>query len=436
MTREDARRIVQSEAGGRFDPSIVSLLIANLARMEADINTAGLSYQDSGLIRTDEGHNYVEQIKLANREVFSLYELARDFSSSVSLSEILEMFAKKIGEFVPLDTCVVYLLDESGRTATAAHVDGINADELASRHIRVGEGATGYALKMKETVQNVDPGPDFAGSHFDFAGHYSTMASVPLISDDQKLLGALTIYSREMTNYGQENIRLMETISRIASDAIDKSLAHSEVTAHALTDPLTGLPNARSLKIQFEKELARAMRGGSSFQVLMLDLDGFKAVNDSFGHKVGDEMLCRIARVIGEQLRDYDFLARYGGDEFVALIPETTTSVDVFELCSRIEKAVKGFSLNISENKYASVGVSLGASGYPGEGETFDELIDAADRAMYECKKNRKRFALTNNIGRPASGSPGTEVPVIPYTNDTLIVELDETHVIASAAVN
>ena len=382
MTRDDAKRIVQSEAGGRFDPSIVSLLIANLARIEADIDAAGLSYRDSAVVRKDEIHNYVEQIKLANREVFSLYELAREFSSSVSLSDILEMFAKKIGEFVPFDTCVVYLIDGDRRIALAAHVDGQNADQLASRQIRFGQGATGYALKLRETVQNVDPDPDFAESDTDLSGHYATMASVPLIGDNEKLLGALTIYSRSVTNYGQENIRLMETISRIASDAIDKSLTHSEVKAHALTDPMTDLPNARSLKIQFEKEVARAMRGNSSFQVLMLDLDGFKAVNDSFGHKVGDEMLCHIARVIREQLRDYDFLARYGGDEFVALVPETMP-VDVADLCSRIENAVRGFSLNVSENKYASVGVSLGASGYPCDGETFDQLIEAADRAMY-----------------------------------------------------
>ena len=435
MSREDARNILRKESGTRFDPTVVNVLLAHLVSIEAEIDAAGLSYQDSEVAKTHEVQNYVEQIKLANREVFSLYELAREFSSSVTLSEILEMFAKKNREFVPLDTCFVYLLDEESKVATAAHVAGLNREMLESRRIRTGQGATGYALKMRQTVQNVDPSPDFAGSNTECADLYSTMASVPLIAEGDKLLGALTIYSCEETNYGQENIRLMETISRIASAAIDKSLKHIEVKAHALTDPMTGLPNARSLKIQFEKEVARSTRGNSSFKVLMLDLDGFKAVNDSFGHKVGDEMLCQIARVIREQLRDYDFLARYGGDEFVALIPETTP-VDVVELCSRIEKAVRAFSLNVSENKFASVGVSLGASGYPGEGETFDQMIVAADRAMYECKANRKRVALTNNVGRTEVRPPAPAASPISYTEDTLIVELDETHVITSAAVN
>jgi diguanylate cyclase (GGDEF)-like protein/putative nucleotidyltransferase with HDIG domain len=435
MTRDEARRVLQAEAGTRFDPSIVNVLLCNLLALEAEVDAAGLSYADSEFgDRMAEGHNFVEQIKLANREVFSLYELAREFSSSVSLTETLRMFAGKIGEFVPFDTCAVYLLDESQRFAIAAHVDGINSELLLTRKIKSGQGATGFALKMSETVQNVNPDLDFAYSQCELAGEYMTMASVPLTADD-KLLGAVTIYSRELTNYGQENIRLLETISRIASDAIGKSLSHDEAKAHAMTDPMTGLPNARSLQIQFEKEVARAARGSSGFRLLMLDLDGFKAVNDSFGHKVGDEMLVQIGKVIREQLRDYDFLARYGGDEFVALIPETTP-IDVTELCSRIEKAVSSFSLNVGENKFASVGVSLGASAYPKNGDSFDQMIVAADRAMYDRKKDRKRFALTHDVGSRPEQHPLPGANLADYLSDSLIVELDETHVVASAAIN
>src|SRR5205814_1504578 len=139
--------------------------------------------------------------------------------------------------------------------------------------------------------------------------------------------------------------------------AIGKSLLHDEAKAHAMTDPMTGLPNARSLQIQFEKEMGRANRNEGSFQLLMLDLDGFKAVNDSFGHKVGDELLKEIGRVIRGQLRDYDFLARYGGDEFVALIPEANPA-DVLDLCDRIERAVAEFALYVDKTNFASVGVS------------------------------------------------------------------------------
>jgi len=330
IAREKARQIIIDASGTRYDPTIVQTLIRNLGFLEAEINAQGLGYSvpvDGTVSSESMPHvrGYVEQIKLANREVFSLYEMAREFGSSVSLEQTLDMFAKKIGEFVPFDTCALYLLDGPKKYAMATHVEGDNSDLLLQRRVKVGQGVTGFALKSRETVQNVDPDLDFSYSQSELTQQYSTMASVPLIADE-KMLGAITIYSRDLTSYGEEHIRLLETISRIAADAIGKSLQHDEARTHAHTDPMTGLPNARSLQIQFEKEVARASRSDTSFQLLMLDLDGFKAVNDCFGHKVGDEMLKEIGQVIGEQLRDYDFLARYGGDEFVALIPETMRS--------------------------------------------------------------------------------------------------------------
>lgn len=431
--REQARQIIQHEAGQKFDPTVVNTLIRNLAALEAEIDAEGLAYNVADETEAfTVTHGYVEQIKLANREVFGLYELAREFSSSKDLSEALELFATKIGEFVPFDTCALYLLDETKRFATAAHVEGANADKLSSRRIKTGQGATGFALKSSETVQNVDPDLDFSYSQPELTQQYSTMASVPLITDEG-LIGAVTIYARELRAYGEEHIRLLETVARVGADGIGKTLKHDEARTHALTDPMTGLPNARCLQIQFDKEVARASRGGTSFQLLMLDLDGFKAVNDSFGHKVGDEMLKQIGKVIRAQLRDYDFLARYGGDEFVALIPETSPK-DVVDLCDRIEKAVAAFSLDTGEDRSAKVGVSLGASGYPKSGDTFDQMIIAADKAMYVRKTSRKRF---ESIQRSKPLSIDSEPVVDDILNDRFIVELDESHVInISPAIN
>jgi diguanylate cyclase (GGDEF)-like protein len=122
----------------------------------------------------------------------------------------------------------------------------------------------------------------------------------------------------------------------------------------------------------------------------MLDLDGFKAVNDTFGHKVGDQMLKEVSKVMRAELRDYDFLARYAGDEFVVIAPETTDE-DIRELCRRMQKAVSSFSLPTVDGRRASVGVSLGAACYPAQGETLDQIIIAADKAMYAVKGARKQ---------------------------------------------
>lgn len=460
VSREEARKILLNGAGTQFDPKIVDIFLRNLRKFEIEIESQGLSYiydaDDKGIgvlnLENSADQSYVEQIKRANREVFTLYELARVFSSSLNLHETMSLFTKKISEFVPFDTCAIYLLDETQEHAVAVYIEGKNSKALKNKRVKIGEGATGYVLKKRQSVQNINPGLDFSFSQLEFAQEYGSMAALPLISTE-KLIGAVSLYSCELDTYEEEHLRLLETVSRIAADAIFKALQHAETETRALTDPMTGLPNARSLQMQYEKEVARASRNGSSFQVLMLDLDGFKAVNDTFGHKAGDALLKGISKAMREQLRDYDFLSRYAGDEFVAIIPETDKD-KIKELCDRLEKAVTEYKLPINEVEFARVGVSLGVASYPQSGESFDQVVIAADKAMYAVKAIRKQklnepppmpepysdeihplelFKLPPKLERPLVHEL-TELDLINESVDeNFIVEVDESHIISSA---
>jgi diguanylate cyclase (GGDEF)-like protein len=149
------------------------------------------------------------------------------------------------------------------------------------------------------------------------------------------------------------------------------------------------LPNARYLALRFEEEAARARRTDRTFQVVMMDLDEFKNVNDTYGHKVGDKVLREVAHIMQGQLREYDFLARYGGDEFVALVQEVV-GAQVEELCTRIEAAVSKFSLPVGRNRFARVGVSVGTATFGIDGDTLDQLVVAADHEMYRAKSNHR----------------------------------------------
>lgn len=443
ISRDDVRRYLLNGAGLQFDPKIVDLFLRNLKKFEAEVEAQGFSYtfdKDSlsqlhSSFEVNADQNYVEQIKSANREVFTLYELARVFSSSLHLHETLALFAKKIGELVPFDTCIIYLLDETEEFAKAAYVEGENSSVLKNNRIKPGEGATGYVLKKRKAVHNVEPGLDFTFRELDLHSDYSAMASLPLVADD-KLLGAVSLYSYELTEYEEEHMRLLETVARIASDALGMALQHAESESRALTDPMTDLPNARSLQAQFEKETARADRNGSNFQLLMLDLDGFKAVNDTFGHKAGDKLLKELARIMKAQLRDYDFLARYAGDEFVAIVPETDAA-GIYDLCCRIEKAVDEFVLPLGDGKNARVGISIGTGCYPHHGSTLDQIIIHADKAMYSVKAERKRSQLKQVIAaaepeiRQISSDAILNNELVPEEN--YIVELDESHIVSSA---
>lgn len=448
MTRENARDILSSGAGTQFDPTLIGVFLKKLSSFEAEIEKQGLSYNfdERAIVHAieSEGQNFVDQIKLANREVFTLFELAREFGGSENPGEILEMFTSRISELVPFDTCAIYLLDNTSQAASAVHVKGKNRSVLESNVIKAGNGASGMALKSRSVIKNVNPDLDFSIAQLDLIEPYSTMVCIPLL-DEEELIGAVSLYSYVVSEYGDEHIRLLESVSRIAAEAIAKSQQHAETVAHALTDPMTGLPNARSLQVHFEKEMGRAARADQNLQILVMDLDGFKAVNDTFGHIAGDEMLRSVGRVVREQLRDYDFLARYGGDEYVAIIPDAEQDA-VVDLCARIEKAVNDLRVPVEGGAFATVGVSLGSASYPNNGQTFDQIIVAADKAMYIRKSSRKLrertfVASSNNAAgellsfesaRRASGN----VDEGSTSGDGFIVELDESHVVLTASVN
>ena len=159
-------------------------------------------------------------------------------------------------------------------------------------------------------------------------------------------------------------------------------------------------------------------------------------------------MLKEISKVIQKELRDYDFLARYGGDEFIALIPETD-SADVIELCRRIEAAVAEFTLPISEDALARVGVSVGSSSFPAQGEGFDQLVIAADKAMYRTKAFHKQ--RNSRLEEQLQARTAFEIEPLedefvktaepadegfPDFENDLVVELDESHIVSYTSVN
>jgi diguanylate cyclase (GGDEF)-like protein len=403
MTRDEAIALLLRGSGTHFDPQLIELFLKHLPDFEAEIAARGLPQQQPAttvlepfklveidMAQTRERGCYMayDQIKNAHREVYALYEIARTFGSSLDINDTLAILVDKVGHVVSFDTCAVYLYNEEQGYATAAHVVGKNATVMKSKCIAPGEGVTGFAMANRSAVNQLQPALDFAGHDSEHGIEYRSMASLPLVKDEL-LLGALSVYSTELDQYTPDHMQLLETVTKLAADALANSMHHAEAESNALTDLLTGLPNARYLALRFEEEAARARRTRRSFQVVMLDLDDFKVVNDTFGHRVGDKMLREMGRILQAQLREYDFLARYAGDEFVALVQELPGS-QVEELRTRIESAVAQFSLHVRADRRARVGISIGTATYGSDGETLDQLLIAADQAMYQVKSTHK----------------------------------------------
>ncbi|HEY8187990.1 MAG TPA: diguanylate cyclase [Pyrinomonadaceae bacterium] len=437
MTRDEAIALLLRGSGNHFDPKIVDLFIEHLPRFESQIAAAGLPQQlpskellepfamtEVDMAQTRERGCYMayDQIKSAHQEVYALYEIARTFGSSLDVRNTIEVLVDKVGHVVPFDTCVVYLYDEVKGYATPAHIAGRNAQNLAAKRVAPGEGVTGFALANRSPVNQLHPSLDLGG--LDFECEYRAMASLPLFKE-QISLGALSVYSCELEQYTDDHMRLLETVTRLASDALSNAMHHARAESNALTDPLTGLPNARYMALRFDEEASRARRNGRPFQVVMLDLDDFKIVNDTFGHKVGDKMLREMGRIIQAQLREYDFLARYAGDEFVVIVQELVGN-QVDDLRNRIETAVSEFSLHVRGRGEARVGISVGTATFGVEGETLDQLLIAADQAMYRAKSSHKLEKISR------STLPSAEI--IQFVDDEL-VELENEN-LTSVSIN
>jgi diguanylate cyclase (GGDEF)-like protein len=222
----------------------------------------------------------------------------------------------------------------------------------------------------------------------------------PLINESGAF-GAITLYSKSLVQYSTEHVRLLESVSLHASSALNNAITFEKTRESALTDPLTGLPNARAFYMSLEQRVAECQRlNREPVSILSMDLDDFKKVNDSYGHAVGDRMLASVAEVIRKQFRQMDVLARYAGDEFVAIMPMASAETAVI-VAERIRTAVESHEFAVRTGRTVRVGISIGIACFPKDGETAEELLTSADRNMQRDKHARKlgpAIAANSNI--------------------------------------
>ncbi len=403
FSRADACQLLRQQSGKHFDPAVVETFLTHLAEFEQRVIAAGLSLEpaqtnlflpenedDKAAVpsRVSDQPEYLDQIAAAHHEMSSLYEIARTFSTSLNLEDTVSIFANKLKYIIPFETCAIYLYDEQKQTARAEHVIGKFAEAFIGRQVSPGDGVTGWVLANRKMFCNAHPDLDLAALNID-AEEFKTLAVAPLLKGEQ-LIGVIALYSEKLLRYSTDHIRMLETISGLAADSIYNALHHAETREFALTDPLTGMPNARSLLFQFAQESNRANRQDTPLSVLMMDLDNFKKINDTYGHHAGNEFLIGIAQVIAGELRSYDYLARYAGDEFVALLPGATEA-DVEDLMWRVQRAVENFVLPGHHHSLVKAGVSLGTARYGHEANSLERLLKIADRRMYKNKQLRRQ---------------------------------------------
>jgi diguanylate cyclase (GGDEF)-like protein len=221
---------------------------------------------------------------------------------------------------------------------------------------------------------------------------YSTLRSalaVPL-EGLSGAIGVMTLYRGESDAFSRDHLRILLAISSKVSLAVENALIFRQVEDSATTDYLSGLPNARSLFLRLDSEVARCKRSMEPLCVVVCDLDGFKQVNDRFGHLEGNKVLRMVSEALRSRCREYDYVARMGGDEFVLLLPGS----DRGSVQARIAE-IRQMAIETGMPAASGISMSIGEAYYPDDGSDAEELLAEADRRMYKSKHLRKRYKMT-----------------------------------------
>jgi diguanylate cyclase (GGDEF)-like protein len=250
--------------------------------------------------------------------------------------------------------------------------------------MKFNEGFTGLVARSGKPiiVQDVDLDPRVMKIGIGSEDIHS-FAVVPIMSKEQ-VRGVMIIGSHTTQQFSQSTTRLLDTITMQIGMAVDNAQLYERALHLAFTDNLTGLYNRRYLLDQLDREFARAHRNASSLSLVMTDLDELKAINDCFGHHEGDVVLRKLGRILKQNTRASDTAARWGGDEFVLLAPDTD-SRSAYTIGERIRSQVEHCRPKIA-GRELTVSLSIGIATYPEHASTLTELIKRADEAMYSAK--------------------------------------------------
>jgi diguanylate cyclase (GGDEF)-like protein/putative nucleotidyltransferase with HDIG domain len=408
MPLEDAIAKVVSESGKGFDPKVVEVLqrryreLENLvkveparpARLPRDLKIMKGEAPATGLAITQLANgqrgstsslDFLSSIAAAHQEAQTLFELTHALGTSLNLDETLSVVALRLKRIVSYDCIAVYTRREN--KLVPEYVSGENAQLFISLEIPVGEGLSGWVAENRKPIINGNPSvePGYLNDPGKFSILQSALA-VPLEGVDG-LVGVVTLYHAAKEAYNSDHLRILSAVATKMALSIENALKYRQAESCATTDALTSLPNARSLFLHLDSELARSKRNGTPLTVLVCDLDGFKGVNDRFGHLEGNRVLREVAQGLMDSCREYDYVARMGGDEFVVVLPGHKAESVAAKIHRLQEVALMAGRRLFGEDLLS---MSVGEATFPADGADAEQLLAEADRRMYKAKQQQK----------------------------------------------
>src|SRR5437764_7332729 len=379
MSLEAALGLLRQETGKALDPRVVQTFIdmystlaaeaeasqepaRKLTRVPTQLPTAEPAV---GLVHDSPGRtNVFQDIALAHREIYALYEIAQAMGSSLGVSDTMALISSKLSNIVPFSCCALFLYNDDTETLRCRFATGVESDTIQQLTIRNGHGLTGWVARNRRPLVNARPSADLeaAGQPSDRTTLHSALVC-PLLFNE-RFIGTISVYHTEPSVYTDDHRRLLDRISEQAAAVIYNSMVFEQTQEDSLTDPLTGLPNTRSMFMHLTRELARAERLKSEVSLLVMDLDNFKEINDTFGHHVGDRALRDIATVLRAGIRPYDVCVRYAGDEFIVVLAGCGAD-EAERKRLELQRAVDGLQFEARPGQMLPLAISVGAAVFP-----------------------------------------------------------------------
>src|SRR5580658_7909935 len=400
---DQAMAEVEALSGRSFDPAVIKLLKRRYVELERMAQARPVdSTKLSTDIKIEKGaepaagfqstpapapagneYDFLGSIAAARQEVQLLFELVQELGNSLSLDETLSVVAVRLRKIVPYDATAIYVCD--GEKLIPRYVNGDDFRLFSSLEIPMGEGVSGWVAENRRPIVNGNPAVEsgYAANPARCSTLRSALA-VPL-EGPRGVIGVMTLYRAPSDAFSRDHLRILQAISSKVSLAIENALIFQRLEDSATTDYLSGLPNARSLFLRLDSELARCGRSGEPLCVVVCDLDGFKQVNDHLGHLEGNRLLRLVAETLRNQCREYDYVARMGGDEFVLLLPGGAG----YSIQQRLDE-LRQIAIETTIPAHR-VSMSIGEASYPEDGSNAEELLAAADKRMYSAKQVRRR---------------------------------------------
>lgn len=403
---------VAKEEGRSFDPLVVSVLQRRYVELERlawgeVMNPAGgegveLPSQDLAQLSTTLSteskpavHSILDPIVSARQETQLLQALSSALTHSLGASEVTSSIHERVKQMIQHDTLGIYV--SRGNELEPVEIVGENSHLFGRDPFPIAKGLSGRVIQHGSAILNGDPCMELSFKNDSVVVYKLQSALAVPMNGPKGMVGVITLYHPDRHAFSRDHLRLLEAVSQQVAPAVESALRYHDTEKLAVTDHLTGVPNARSLELHLHRELTRAKRESTSVGVLVCDLNGFKQVNDRFGHLKGNEVLQSVAKGLQEVCRKSDYVARMGGDEFVIVVPGLREDLR-WSYVERLQGVAHAAGWNVCNEQCISM--SVGTAIYPIDGADAEVLLAEADRRMYSVKQQGNSL-----LGIPSRGA-------------------------------